>query len=78
MFSYAKDLIKSQGANVELLSTWRTKDQDLIELWKEVRSKGQLITEKLVIDGPFSENIGENIFNCEIKDEVVLCLNYDG
>lgn len=77
-FSYAKDLIKSQGANVELLSTWRTKDQDLIELWKEVRSKGQLITEKLVIDGPFSENIGENIFNCEIKDEVVLCLNYDG
>lgn len=77
-FSYAKDLIKSQGANIELLSTWRTKDQDLIELWKEVRSKGQLITEKLVIDGPFSENIGENIFNCEIKDEVVLCLNYDG
>lgn len=77
-FSYAKDLIKSQGANVELLSTWRTKDQDLIELWKEVRSKGPLITEKLVIDGPFSENIGENIFNCEVKDEVILCLNYDG
>ena len=75
---YAKDLIKSQGANVELLSTWRTKDQDLIELWKEVRSKGPLITEKLVIDGPFSENIGENIFNCEVKDEVILCLNYDG
>lgn len=77
-FSYAKDLIKSQGANVELLSTWRTKDQDLIELWKEVRSKGPLITEKLVIDGPFSENIGENIFTCEVKDEVILCLNYDG
>lgn len=77
-FSYAKDLIKSQGANVELTSTWRTKDPDLIELWKEVRSKGSLITEKLVIDGPFSENIGENIFNREIKDEVILCLNYDG
>lgn len=77
-FSYAKDLIKSQGANVELLSTWRTKDQNLIELWKEVRSKGPLITEKLVIDGPFSENIGEDIFSCEIKDEVILCLNYDG
>ena len=77
-FSYAKDLIKSQGANVELTSTWRTKDPDLIELWKEVRSKGPLITEKLVIDGPFSENIGENIFNREIKDEVILCLNYDG
>ncbi len=77
-FYYAKDLVKTQGANVELLSTWRTKDQSLIELWKEVRNKGSLITEKLVIDGPFSENIGENIFKCEIKDEVILCLNYDG
>lgn len=77
-FFYAKDLIKTQGTNIELLSTWRTKDQSLIDLWKEVRGKGALITEKLVIDGPFSENIGENIFNCNIKDEVILCLNYDG
>lgn len=77
-FSYAKDLVKSPGSNIELLSTWRTEDQNLIDLWQEVRCKGALITEKLVIDGPFSENIGENIFNCEIKDEVILCLNYDG
>lgn len=77
-FSYAKDIIKSQGADVELVSTWRTNDRNLIELWQEVRHKGPLITEKLVIDGPFSENIGENIFRCEIKDEVILCLNYDG
>lgn len=77
-FSYAKDLVQSQGSNIELLSTWRTEDQDLIELWQEVRCKGALITEKLVIDGPFSENIGKNIFNREIKDEVILCLNYDG
>lgn len=77
-FSYAKDLVQSQGANIELLSTWRTEDQNLINLWKEVRCKGALITEKLVIDGPFSENLGENIFNSTIKDEVVLCLNYDG
>jgi energy-coupling factor transporter ATP-binding protein EcfA2 len=77
-FSYAKDLVQSQGSSIELLSTWRTEDQCLIDLWQEVRCKGALITEKLVIDGPFSENIGENIFNCEIKDEVILCLNYDG
>lgn len=77
-FSYAKDIIKVKGANVELLSNWRTEDQSLKELWKEVRSKGSLITEKLVIDGPFSENIGKGIFNSEIKDEVILCLNYDG
>lgn len=37
-----------------------------------------MITEKLVIDGPFSENIGESIFHSDIEDEVILCLNYDG
>ena len=35
-FFYAKDIIKTQGSNVELLSTWRTQDQALISLWNEV------------------------------------------
>ncbi len=77
-FSYAKNLIKAFGSNVELSNTWRTKDQNLISLWDEVRKNGDLIIEKLVIDGPFSENIGENIFKRETEDEVILCLNYDG
>ena len=77
-FFYAKDIIKTQGANIELLSTWRTKEKNLIDLWQEVRVKGPLISEKLVIDGPFSENIGVNIFNKISDDEVILCLNYDG
>ena len=73
-----EDIIKTKGSNVELVSTWRTKDPGLIELWNETRNKGALITEKLVIDGPFSENIGEGVLNSEIMDEVILCLNYDG
>lgn len=77
-FFYAKDIIKTPGSNVELLSTWRTQDQGLISLWDEVRNKKPLITEKLVIDGPFSENIGPNILVRQAEDEVVLCLNYDG
>lgn len=77
-FTYAKDIIKTKGSNVELVSTWRTKDPGLIELWNETRNKGALITEKLVIDGPFSENIGAGVLNSEIMDEVILCLNYDG
>lgn len=77
-FTYAKDIIKTKGSNVELVSTWRTKDPGLIELWNETRNKGALITEKLVIDGPFSENIGEGVLNSEIMDKVILCLNYDG
>lgn len=77
-FYYAKDIINIKGANVELLSTWRTKDTNLISLWNEVRDKESLITEKLVIDGPFSEDIGSGIFKKLAKDEVILCLNYDG
>ena len=77
-FYYAKDIINIKGANVELLSTWRTKDTNLISLWNEVRDKESLITEKLVIDGPFSEDIDSGIFKKLAKDEVILCLNYDG
>lgn len=76
-FFYAKDIIK-QEANVELLSTWRTKEQELIGLWDEVRNKGTLITEKLAYDGPFSDNLCSKIFEKYDDDEVVLCLNYDG
>lgn len=77
-FFYAKNIINVPGSNVELLKTWRTEEQVLISLWNEVRNKDALLTEKLVIDGPFSENLGENVFKQEEKDEVVLCLNYDG
>lgn len=77
-FYYAKDIINIKGANVELLGTWRTKDTNLISLWNEVRDKESLITEKLVIDGSFSEDIGSGIFKKLAKDEVILCLNYDG
>lgn len=77
-FLYAKDIIKTQGANVELIDTWRTNDQSLKDLWNEVRCKKDLITEKLVINGPYSENLGPNILNRYEEDEVILCLNYDG
>ena len=77
-FFYAKEIITSPGSNVELLSTWRTNDPNLINLWDEVRNREALISEKLVIDGPFSENIGPAIFDRKFNDEVILCLNYDG
>ena len=37
-----------------------------------------IIVEKLAMDGPFSDEIGEKIFEEKDKDEVILCLNYDG
>ena len=77
-FFYAKDIIHTMGSNVELLSTWRTDDQNLIGLWDEVRKKGDRITEFLAMDGPYSEDISPAIFKDVGDDEVVLCLNYDG
>ena len=51
-----------------MLNTWRTEDQSLTSLWDEVRKREPLITEKLVIDGPFSENIGLNVLRREEKE----------
>lgn len=76
-FYYAKDIIKAKGANIELLHNWRTDKRDLSSLWDEVREKKPIITEKLSIDGPFSKDLCEDIFELE-DNEVVLCLNYDG
>ncbi|SFP71346.1 UvrD-like helicase C-terminal domain-containing protein [Butyrivibrio proteoclasticus] len=77
-FYYAKDVIKTKGANVELFNNWRTNNPALRSLWDEVREKKPIISEKLAMDGPFSEDLGENIFIPADEDEVVLCLNYDG
>lgn len=76
-FYYIKHIIPSK-ATVELTNTWRTEEENLKRLWEEVRNIGQMVSEILVIDGPFSENIGENIFAKTMEDEIVLCLNYDG
>lgn len=76
-FFYAKDIIKVKGASIELCNTWRTDKEELKSLWNAVREKSIIVTEKLSMDGPFSENLGEDIFHLD-DDEVVLCLNYDG
>lgn len=77
-FYYAKDIVQTEGANIELLNTWRTEKQELKALWKSVRTMDSIITEKLVIDGPFSSEIGQEILQSSDDDEVILCLNYDG
>ncbi len=76
-FYYAKNIIAAKGVSVELLHNWRTKREELKSLWDEVRTKSPIITEKLSMDGPFSKNLGEEMFELA-DDEVVLCLNYDG
>lgn len=76
-FFYAKDILPEKSM-VELNNTWRTEDQKLKNLWNEVRNKRNLITEILAIDGPYSKEISDDLFDKKDEDEVVLCLNYDG
>ncbi len=66
-FYYAKDIIKTDGANVELLNTWRTDKKELKGLWDEVRKIQPIITEKLAIDGPFSADIGKKYSYLRMK-----------
>ncbi len=77
-FYYAKEIINAEGANVELLSTWRTDDKSLKTLWKAVRENDDNVEVMLAIDGPYSKDIGADIFTSKDEDEVILCLNYDG
>ncbi len=77
-FNYARTILNNES-KIELTNTWRTDLKELKKLWEEVRNKGNLITDILVIDGPFSEAISNNLFKSnDIDDEIVLCLNYDG
>lgn len=64
-FFYAKDIVKAKGASIELSSTWRTEKEELKGLWKAVREKSTIVTEMLSMEGPFSENLGENIFHLD-------------
>lgn len=73
-FFYAKEILP-ESAVIELDNTWRTNKPKIKDLWEEVRFLKPIITEKLVINGPFSEDIGKNIFIRQDDDEVVLCLN---
>lgn len=76
-FHYAKEIL-DEKTRVELNNNWRTDEESLLNLWDEVRNKKPLVIEKLVIDGPFSEDISSKIFDITDQDEIVLCLNYDG
>lgn len=76
-FGYTKDILK-QNAIVELTNNWRTQDATIRSLWDTVRNRDVCVAEQLVIDGPFSADIGKEIFAKEDDDEIVLCLNYDG
>ena len=75
-FSLAKYFLPKKTWN-ELITPFRAKNRELLELWTKVRKLEDDVTEHLVNYGYFSV-LNESIFRRSSMDEIVLCLNYNG
>lgn len=75
-FNLARSYVP-EGASFELTKPFRTEDKALLTLWDRVRSLDDRIEESLS-KNDYSMVLGEELFNRESEDEIVLCLNYDG
>jgi energy-coupling factor transporter ATP-binding protein EcfA2 len=61
----------------ELTTPFRTKNPDLLDLWSKVRNTDDDIVEALASNG-YSSVLDGSLFQAQEKDEIILCLNYDG
>lgn len=75
-FSICKSIIK-EDAKFELTVPWRTKNEELINLWDKVRNMDEDILE-YIVRGGYSTRLDETIFENVAENEIILCLNYDG
>lgn len=75
-FSMAKYFIP-RYAWYELETPYRTKDEDLLTLWKKVRKLDEDLTEHIVANR-YASNLGASVFDKKSEEEIILCLNYDG
>ena len=72
----AKDFL-SPSSVFELTKPYRTSNETLLTLWGKVRRLDDDLIEHLATNS-FSETFNDSIFSPYDKDEIVLCLNYDG
>lgn len=61
----------------ELTTPFRTKNVGLLDLWSKVRDMDDDIAEALASNG-YSSVLDGSLFQAQEKDEIILCLNYDG
>lgn len=61
----------------ELEQPWRTVSNDLKSLWKSVRLLKNDISERLA-SSDISKEMSDDLFKTASKDEIILCLSYDG
>lgn len=61
----------------ELTEPYRTKDTDLLELWKRVRNMSDNVKECIQVN-TYALNVDPSLLSSVGEDEAILCLNYDG
>lgn len=79
-FALLKDFLPNYCIT-ELQTTYRSTNDNLKELWKEVRNLDDNENEALeyLIRCSYSSEINASIFdNIDEEDEIILCLNYNG
>jgi len=63
--------------SAELTKPYRSNDLNLLKLWNRVRKMDDTVLECLT-KNKYSNRLDDSIFQTSSKDEVILCLNYDG
>ena len=75
-FSVANRFVP-KTAITELIKPYRTTNDNLLTVWERVRTLDDAILEPMVKAG-LTTKLDDSIFEYRDKDEIVLCLNYDG
>lgn len=61
----------------ELTTPFRTKNESLLALWNKIRNIDDDIAEVIAHNG-YSAVLDKTLFETHGRDEIILCLNYDG
>lgn len=75
-FNVAREFLP-KTSSAELIKPYRSKDSKLLELWDSVRKMDDNVLE-LLTKQKYSNKLDDSIFQVSNKDEIILCLNYDG
>ncbi len=75
-FSIARTFVSEMSVS-ELSKPYRSSNERLLTIWDRVRKLEDDILEPMV-KGKYTVKLDESIFEHSEKDEIILCLNYDG
>ena len=75
-FGIIRSFIPSSSV-FELTTPFRTKNQSLLAFWNKIRNIDDDIAEVIAHNG-YSTVLDKTLFETQGRDEIILCLNYDG